>query len=277
MNRRTQGTAPGIVTRALLPAALALCPALATAEPGPRLTPRDQVSGASLIFQGTVARMDYARAQAVGQQAGDVHTFVTFDVQRIFKGQVAGGKVTLRFFGGLEADGTLLHSSRAPLFDVGERVLLFVAGNGQARYPLVGWRAGRLRLVGGKVYSEGGRDLVIVDEERLRQGTGRDLDEVVLHRFSADGPEIRFGELAWDKREQDQLPDALLSLPGAAAPVAEPATVAASEADFCAWLVRLVARVHTPAQLAAVAATPSLDPQQPFAGPIRLPVKPPAD
>ncbi|MBI5366326.1 MAG: hypothetical protein HZA54_04760 [Planctomycetes bacterium] len=241
----------------------------AVAAPGPKLTPTDQARRSDLIFAGEVTQIAYARAQAAGEEPGDMHTFVTFRIERLFKGSTAGSTITLRFFGGIGADGLLLRSSHSTLFDVGERSVLFVIGNGKANCPLVGWRGGRFRLVGGAVYSEGGRDVLLPSADRIQLGTQRALDEVTLHQWSESTVTVRLGQVPWDRREQDQLADA--GGP-AAAPLAAAETAPVAEAAFADWLSALVARVHTPQELAGLAPVSSLDPLVAFTGPVRRPV-----
>src|SRR5215813_5478184 len=63
----------------------------------------DLVKNAELIFQGVVTRIDYKMSGFRNDSdARFPHTFVTFLVERIFKGNHTGrsGQLTLRFLGG---------------------------------------------------------------------------------------------------------------------------------------------------------------------------------
>ena len=73
-------------------------------------------------------------------------TFVTFDVERVFKGTVRGRHLTLRLQGGtLDDETVVIHGM--PRFDTGERYLLFVYGNGVTASPVLGWIQGQYRFV----------------------------------------------------------------------------------------------------------------------------------
>src|SRR5688572_14278105 len=111
--------------------------------------PQELVQQAELIFDGIVTSVQY-RMSDVGTP-DDValpHTFVTFAIQQTFKGQAQSGRsITLRFQGGPDGKGSALVIPGIPLFDVGERSILFVRRNGNDLCPLVGWEQGRLRVI----------------------------------------------------------------------------------------------------------------------------------
>jgi len=85
---------------------------------------------AEFIFQGVVTDVTYARSQPT-ELDGDrlPHTFVTFQIERIFKGRAVGNTVTVRFLGGQRPDGSYMMSSAAPLFDVGRHCVLADTGS----------------------------------------------------------------------------------------------------------------------------------------------------
>jgi hypothetical protein len=96
--------------------------------------------GAQLVFEGEVVDVRYRPSTA---SAGDPlripHTFVTDRVDRVYKGSLAddgrAGSVdtlTLRFIGGEGTDDEYLMASGLPLFDIGDRDVLMVAGNGES-------------------------------------------------------------------------------------------------------------------------------------------------
>jgi len=97
------------------------------------------VARANQIVIGTVT------AITEGDDAtGSPSTFVTFSDLSVLKGDV-GSELTLRFAGG----GSGRYAVRIPdlpTFVVGERALLFVAGNGRDICPLVGVWQGRFRV-----------------------------------------------------------------------------------------------------------------------------------
>jgi hypothetical protein len=71
-------------------------------------------------------------------------TFVTFGDLTVLKGEV-GDRLTLRFYGG-ESGDVVVHIPDMPTFSVGDRAVLFVAGNGRAICPLVGVWQGRFHI-----------------------------------------------------------------------------------------------------------------------------------
>ena len=73
-------------------------------------------------------------------------TLVTFSNLDILKG-AAATPLTLRFLGGPTPDGSLLQIAGVPQFTIGERHVLFVAGNDHYAVPLVGIWQGVYRVV----------------------------------------------------------------------------------------------------------------------------------
>ena len=110
-----------------------------------RPTLRQMVEQADYVFEGVVTDVVYRNSTVVGPDDVDLpHTFVTFAVERSFKGRsAAGATIVLRLMGGLKADDLLLAVSGVPTFEPGDRELLFVRGNGTDLCPLVGWEYGR--------------------------------------------------------------------------------------------------------------------------------------
>lgn len=165
----------------------------------------DRLLAAEAVFEGTIESVQFVESQGDAGAPGVPHTFVTYRVERVFKGRVGGETVTLRFFGGLDSTGDELTSaSNAPTLDRGDHDIVLVAGNGAAECPLVGCGQGRFRVIGGSVYDEGGRDLVPVGREGFQRGETRDLPEVF--RWSSVGLEMVF-----DERPRPADPDATMS------------------------------------------------------------------
>ena len=73
-------------------------------------------------------------------------TLVTFSNLDILKG-AAATPLTLRFLGGPTPGGTVLQIAGVPQFTIGERNVLFVAGNDHYAVPLVGIWQGVYRVV----------------------------------------------------------------------------------------------------------------------------------
>lgn len=97
------------------------------------------VARAEQIVVGTVTNISYAQ-----DDAGAPVTLVTFSDLSVLKGDV-GATLTVRLSGGPTGD-VALHVSDMPTFTVGERDVLFVAGNGRDICPLVGVWQGRFRV-----------------------------------------------------------------------------------------------------------------------------------
>lgn len=99
----------------------------------------DLVARAEQIVVGTVTAVREAD-DGVGAPA----TYVTFSELRVVKGD-ARDTLTLRFYGGTSGS-VVVHIPDMPTFAVGERAVLFVAGNGRDVCPLVGVWQGRFRV-----------------------------------------------------------------------------------------------------------------------------------
>lgn len=99
------------------------------------------VERAEQVVVGTVT------AITAGRDAnGGPLTLVSFGDLTVLKGQV-GTSFTLELTGGVTDDGRVLSIPDMPQFTVGERAVLFVAGNGRDLCPLVGVWQGRFRVV----------------------------------------------------------------------------------------------------------------------------------
>ena len=75
------------------------------------------------------------------------YTLVTVTDLDVLKGDATQIALTLRFLGGTRPDGTVLQIAGVPQFTVGERNVLFVAGNEHYAVPLVGTWQGVYRVV----------------------------------------------------------------------------------------------------------------------------------
>jgi hypothetical protein len=122
----------------------------------PKLDVWDMTRDADFVFKGKVIQVQYRNTmveplldpssggpvfdeegiQVFKSTSNVPHTFVTYDVLDIYRGQLpAGGPntLTLRFFGGLSSDptqpDTVCFISPYPHFDVGHEDVLFVHGN----------------------------------------------------------------------------------------------------------------------------------------------------
>ncbi len=144
MMTRCRLTAPGGIRVSVCAAALAVLQLLLAAQPlrAMIVMKRDfpqLVARAEQIVVGTVT--------AVGTQLDDSGvpwTLVTLSDLTVLKG-AAGPNLVLRFYGGAAGD-VVLHVPDMPRFTIGERDLLFVAGNGKTVCPLVGVSQGRFHV-----------------------------------------------------------------------------------------------------------------------------------
>jgi hypothetical protein len=110
------------------------------------------VDRAELIFAGQVTGQRSEWRNNNGQKS--IITLVTFTVGQVHKGR-AEATVTLQFLGGTIGD-VALEVADVPRFKVGERVVLFIEGNGSAASPVIGFFHGRFSLR----HDESGRDAV---------------------------------------------------------------------------------------------------------------------
>ena len=133
--------------RPLRRAVLALLAGLVLGAPSARattvepLTFSQVIGGAELIAVGTVS----AITETWDAERETPLTEVTFSVIEALKGEV-GAELTLQFLGGATPDGATLVVAGMPEFAVGDRAVVFSAGNGTQACPLVGWWQGLYRL-----------------------------------------------------------------------------------------------------------------------------------
>ncbi len=127
---------------------------------------RHLIKEADLIVEGVVSNIDYKESTGDGKLTETlIHTFVTFTVEHIFKGDIlTGNTITLRFQGGLESKGGITVIDEIPLFDIGDRDILFVKDNEDSPCPLVGWNQGLFRVINKQeIYSDSGHEIVLAD------------------------------------------------------------------------------------------------------------------
>jgi hypothetical protein len=145
---------------------------------------RSQVAKSELVFVGNVIDVAYAPSQGVGTARGVPHTFVTYEIERVLQGQAQSKEVTLRFIGGRGEKAAFLAVSGQPMFDLGDRDVLMVAGNGTSGCPLVGCADGRYRLIQDMVFSEEGQAIEADGKGGINKAGFYDLEEVTTHRVS---------------------------------------------------------------------------------------------
>lgn len=90
-----------------------------------------------LVFEGTVV---YREAKENRNKR--IHTYVTFEIQEIIKGEYPGDSITLRFLGGT-AGGVAMRVSDMEFPEVGEHGIYFVESVKRHQVnPLYGWSQG---------------------------------------------------------------------------------------------------------------------------------------
>ena len=80
------------------------------------------------------------------QSPREIYTFVTLDQIDVIAGNYSEPTLSLRFFGG-QVGNQIEGVEGGPEFEVNQRVLLFIRGNGRSLIPLVGWTQGLFRIV----------------------------------------------------------------------------------------------------------------------------------
>jgi len=133
---------------------------------------RHWVKKAQAIVLGTVVEVNYKSSEPTEQQPTPIpHTFVTIQVENIFKGQIelTNDSLTLRFQGGPGEDGRLMVVRGAPLFDAGDRGVFFIEDNSSDIVPLIGWRQGFIRILeGGElILTDLGNDFLLSNDPLL--------------------------------------------------------------------------------------------------------------
>lgn len=104
---------------------------------------RELVAEADCIVRGTVTAVE---ARAVATPRGNaIYTYVTFAVAQCVKGN-APGTITLTLLGGTIGQQRLAIAGM-PQFEIGDREILFVQGNGRQFCPFVGLHHGRYRVL----------------------------------------------------------------------------------------------------------------------------------
>lgn len=145
---------------------------------------QDLADDGDQVFMGEVLRVEYRMSQPrSGDLPGLPHTFVTFAARECYSACEPGDEITLRFVGGLDDRGMVMMASGLPLFDVGDTDLLFVKDNGLSACPLAGCANGRLRIIGDVVFSDDGREILLLPDGTIRRGEQHDLHAVHSNRI----------------------------------------------------------------------------------------------
>lgn len=175
---------------------------------------------ANLVVTGEVAGVEYRNSKPGSKGEPSLpHAFVTYRIEDVFRGKARDETLTMRFVGGPDGRGGFMDVSGVPLFQEGERDLLFVTGNGEKGCPLVACEWGRYRIYEHGVYNTKGSPVrAVVDGMAIARGiTPEKLRTFSFRAPTFDGliqnPEVR--ELL-EKREESM--DELRELYQASAP-----------------------------------------------------------
>jgi hypothetical protein len=117
---------------------------------------KDLTAKAELIFVGTVINIRSER------QTQTIETYVTFSDLRLLKGSYFAGTIELRLMGGSVA-GESVHVYGMPSFVIGEKNLIFLAGNFLNICPIVGWGQGRFKIR----WDEAARQEMVFDDSNV--------------------------------------------------------------------------------------------------------------
>ena len=120
---------------------------------------------AELVFVGK-AIASRAEWRTVGANRV-IFTLVEFETQEVLKGNT-NKSVTLQFLGGTVGEATL-EVAGVPKFNAGDRVLLFVEGNGLQVCPLVGVFHGKF---GVRKDEKTGRDILVMHDGKPLRDVG---------------------------------------------------------------------------------------------------------
>ncbi|MBA3964952.1 MAG: hypothetical protein H0X47_04140 [Nitrospirales bacterium] len=108
---------------------------------------QSKVREASLIMYGQVVDIEYRNSEPTKEQPqGLPHTFVTYQVLEVLRGEVSDKKVTLRIPGGSDGQGGVYMVSTAPAFALGQTDVLFIKGGEIDDCQLVECVEGRFRI-----------------------------------------------------------------------------------------------------------------------------------
>jgi hypothetical protein len=132
---------------------------------------------ADLVFVGKV--VDSKAEWRVGDTNQAIFTLVEFHTEEILKG-AAAASIRLRFLGGT-VGGATLEVVAVPKFEAGDRVLLFVEGNGVQFCPLVGVYHGKF---GVRKDDKSSRDIVFMHDGKPL----RDVAEIGAGEGAEFGP-----------------------------------------------------------------------------------------
>jgi len=260
---------------------------------------------ADFVFRGIVVDVSYRTSESVPlldptgrpivdelgnpvyAEGSDIpHTFVTYQVEHVYKGPRASPtQLTLRFEGGPSDEPdperrSYLFVESYPFFKLQDRDILFVQGNTQDPCPLAACQAGRLRILPDPQYPDNNllfSDIGMEIRTIIPPDGGPARSWPIVFGPQHIRPEINtlvIGELQLEavfvNPTQGLLPE----------PPDNPRGTRFSEADFDGYLTTLVSELFTPDQLLQLPPVANAGSNEPFQGravmEIREPLPPPA-
>lgn len=138
-----------------------------------------------MVFEGTVRSIEYGTHAGPYEEDGAMpYTYVTYEINNVLMGESENkDTVTLRYEGGVGEDGSIMLASHTPLFDEGDTDILFVSDKRLPDCPLVDCKQSRFRVINGKMYNYGGRQIVSGAKGALRAGVEERLPEVFQNQI----------------------------------------------------------------------------------------------
>ena len=161
------------------------------------------VRKADAIVYGTVVDIQYRSSLAnKAEPQGIPHTFVTYKIYKILRGQIEKETVTLRIPGGADGKGGVLNISDAPQFSRGQTDILFVDAQKSDNCPLLGCVDGRFRVIDEAIYNGWGVPLASMEERLDFGGKPRfDVNVMDMPRPSFDALLERPDVARWIKEQ----------------------------------------------------------------------------
>ena len=143
-----------------------------------------KVRQSSLILYGEVVDIQYRNSDPTKEQPqGLPHTFVTYRVIDVLRGNAPSEKVTLRIPGGADGQGGIYMETTAPVFARRQTDVLFVRGGEIQDCPLVDCVEGRFRVHENQVFNGWGVPVVDAKEDLRIGGRARfDLNVMDIPR-----------------------------------------------------------------------------------------------
>lgn len=213
----------------------------------------EKVKSADFVFQGIVVDVQTRFSERQSESDPAIpYRFVTYEVNRVLKGNYQNNLVTLRFLGGESEDGQVLLIPGQPLFDVGDRDLLMVKGNNRFPCPLVECAHGRYRYLGGMVVNELGQRLYLDANGQIVMGEKIENEDLNTNQLSEN---VKIETREVNEIDPEETPSVSEQYPNA---------TTADPDGFVEHMDDKIRQNHTEEQLANLPPFESSDPDQPF-------------